>query len=70
VLRGLLAVEAGSVEAARAHFRVALDLWGREDARGRWIPHGWGAGLDFSARPIAQQLLPLMEVEGHHNGEG
>jgi hypothetical protein len=70
VLRGLLAVEAGSVEAAREHFHAALDVWGKVDAGGRWIPHDRGAGLEFAARPIAQQLLPFLEEDGRCRGEG
>jgi hypothetical protein len=51
VLRGLLALEAGAIEAARQHFRAALDVWGSETAAEA------GAGLDFAARPIAQEML-------------
>jgi tetratricopeptide (TPR) repeat protein len=57
VLRGLLALEAGDVEAAEQHCRAALAVWG-SDARART-----GAGLDFNARPIAQYVLRLLEGE-------
>ncbi len=55
VLRGLLALESGAVENAGEHFRAALEVWGgdREAAA--------GAGLDFAARPIAQQMTRLLE---------
>jgi hypothetical protein len=58
VLRGLLALESGAVEDARAHFRAALDTWGGD---GRAAT---GAGIDFPARPIAQQALRLLEEAG------
>jgi tetratricopeptide (TPR) repeat protein len=51
VLRGLLALESGAVETARQHFRAALDVWGGETATET------GAGLDFPARPLAQQMI-------------
>ncbi len=54
VLRGLLALEAGTVEAARQHFRSALSIWDSEAASAT------GAGLDFPARPIAQEMLRRM----------
>ncbi len=57
VLRGLLALEPGLVDDARRHFRSALGLWG--DA-GRATS---GAGLDFRARPLAQQGLRLLEAK-------
>jgi tetratricopeptide (TPR) repeat protein len=56
VLRGLLALESGDVEAARRHFRAALDVW---DGDG---PAAAGAGLDFPARPIAQYAMSLFET--------
>ncbi|HEY7330472.1 MAG TPA: hypothetical protein VH592_22720 [Gemmataceae bacterium] len=55
VLRGLLSLEAGEVEAAKQHFRAALDVW-RSDEEAQS-----GAGLDFPARPIAQEMLRRME---------
>jgi hypothetical protein len=55
VLRGLLALEAGEVEAARPHFRTALQTWGSDSAAAA------GGGLDFPARPIAQGMLRRME---------
>ena len=55
VLRGLLALEAGEVETARRHFRTALELWGSDSQA------VLGAGLDFPTRPIAQQVLGLLE---------
>jgi tetratricopeptide (TPR) repeat protein len=47
VLRGLLAVEAGEMEAARGDLDTAL-----------------GEGLDFPARPLAQQIRSRMKDEG------
>ncbi len=58
VLRGLLALESGAVEDARAHFRAALDVWGSDSRTAA------GAGVDFPARPIAQQVLRLIEEAG------
>jgi tetratricopeptide (TPR) repeat protein len=55
VLRGLLALESGEVEAARHHFRAALDVWGGDG------PAAASAGLDFPARPIAQYGMGLFE---------
>jgi hypothetical protein len=55
VLRGLVAVESGAVETARRHFRAALDVWGSDAATAA------GAGVDFRARPIAQEMLRRME---------
>jgi hypothetical protein len=57
VLRGLLALEPGAVEEARRHFRAALGVWGDT---GRAAA---GAGLDFRARPLAQQALRLLEAK-------
>jgi hypothetical protein len=51
VMRGLLALECGDVEAARGHFRAALATWGNAEAAAN------GGGLDFPARSIAQQML-------------
>jgi len=58
VLRGLLALECGAVESAREHFLTALKTWGGDD------PAATGAGLDFPARPIAQQALRWLEEIG------
>ncbi len=55
VLRGLLALEAGAVEAARDHFGAALRVWGDDHQAAT------GAGLDFLARPIAQYEMRLLE---------
>jgi tetratricopeptide (TPR) repeat protein len=55
VLRGLLALEAGAVEAAKQHFRAALNVWQSEAAAEA------GAGLDFPARPIAQEMLSRLQ---------
>ena len=55
VLRGLLALEAGAVETARQHFRAARDVWGSDTAAET------GAGLDFAARPIAQEMLRRLQ---------
>ncbi len=55
LLRGLLALEGGTVEAAKQHFRSALSIWDSEAAS------AIGAGLDYPARPIAQQMLRRME---------
>jgi tetratricopeptide (TPR) repeat protein len=57
VLRGVLALECGEVETARRHCRAALAVWGAEN---RAAP---SAGLDFAARPIAQQVLGLLSEE-------
>jgi hypothetical protein len=43
--RGLLALERGDVDEAEVAFRLALDLW------------QGGAGLDFKARPLAEDGL-------------
>jgi tetratricopeptide (TPR) repeat protein len=51
VLRGLLALEEGEVDNARIAFRTALALWKDEASVAS------GAGLDFDARPIAQECL-------------
>jgi hypothetical protein len=58
VLRGLLALECGDVDSARAHVRAALDVWGGTDRADT------GAGLDFPARPIAEQVMRLLEGTG------
>jgi hypothetical protein len=55
VLRGVLALECGDVETARRHCRAALAVWGDEERAAT------SAGLDFAARPIAQQVLDLLE---------
>jgi tetratricopeptide (TPR) repeat protein len=54
VLRGVLALEAGAVETARAHFRAALDVWGSASQSRT------GGGLDFPARPVAEHGLRLL----------
>jgi hypothetical protein len=54
-LRGLLATESGSVDAARRHFRAALEVWGSDDQAAT------GAGIDFLGRPFAQQTLRRLE---------
>jgi hypothetical protein len=51
VLRGLLALEAGEVERARAAFRAALAC--SADAPS-------GGGLDFKGRPVAREALGLL----------
>jgi hypothetical protein len=58
VLRGLLALEPGAVETTQRHCRAALAVWG-DDRRA-----ATGAGLDFAARPIAQQVLERMKDDG------
>ena len=55
VLRGLLALEEGEVDNARIAFRAALSLWRDEASRAS------GAGLDFDARPIAQEYLKWLD---------
>jgi hypothetical protein len=57
VLRGLLALESGDVESARRHLRAALDVWGSD------TQVATGAGVDFFARPIAQQTIRLLEED-------
>jgi hypothetical protein len=53
VLRGLLALEAGNVERARAAFRSALAL----------SPERFGGGqLEFNARPVAWDCLALIDA--------
>jgi hypothetical protein len=54
VLRGILAVESGAVETAQQHFRAALEVWGSDRAAA-------AAGLDFPARPIAQEMLRRLQ---------
>jgi tetratricopeptide (TPR) repeat protein len=57
VLRGMLRLEAGDIETARGEFRIALEIWGSEgQARA-------GSGMDFFARPIAQELLRRLEAQ-------
>jgi hypothetical protein len=55
VMRGLLALEPGDVEAAGKHVRAALEVWGDDACAAS------GAGLDFPARPLAQQILRRLE---------
>jgi hypothetical protein len=57
VLRGLLALESGEVEAAREHFHAALKVWGGHSQAAT------GAGLDFPTRPVAQQALRALEED-------
>jgi hypothetical protein len=57
VLRGLLALEAGAVESARAQFRAALAVWGSPRLAAS------AGGLDFPARRIAQHALRLLDRE-------
>jgi hypothetical protein len=47
--RGLLALEQGNADEAEVSFRLALDLW------------QGGAGLDFKARPVAEDGLRWLE---------
>jgi hypothetical protein len=47
--RGLLALEQGDADEAEVSFRLALDLW------------QGGAGLDFKARPLAEDGLRLLQ---------
>jgi len=54
VLRGVLALEAGAVEMAHRHLRAALDVWGGDNQAAT------GGGLDFPARPVAQEALRLL----------
>jgi hypothetical protein len=46
--RGLLALEQGGADDADVAFRLALDVW------------QGGAGLDFKARPLAEDGLRLL----------
>jgi hypothetical protein len=55
VLRGLFALEVGDGDEAEVAFRVALALWRDEAAAAS------GAGIDFTARPVAQGYLKLLE---------
>jgi tetratricopeptide (TPR) repeat protein len=54
VLRGILAVEAGDIEAARKHLRAALEVHGSSGAPS-------AANVDFLARPIAEEMLRRLE---------
>jgi hypothetical protein len=54
VLHGLLAVESGAVETAQQHFHASLDVWGRDGA-------ATAGGLDFPARPIAQEMFRRLQ---------
>jgi tetratricopeptide (TPR) repeat protein len=54
VVRGVLALECGETERAERHFREALALWG---AAGRRFP----TGIDFNARPVAEECLVLIQ---------
>lgn len=55
VLRGLIALEGGAIEEAKRLFQSALDVWGSDTVAEA------GAGLDFPARPIAQEILRRMQ---------
>jgi tetratricopeptide (TPR) repeat protein len=55
VLRGVLALEEGDVDEARAAFRAALTLWQGEPAAAS------GNGLDFGGRAVALGLLAWLE---------
>jgi tetratricopeptide (TPR) repeat protein len=61
-LRGLLALEWGDVETARRHFREALKVWGDDDRAAT------GAGLDFPARPLAEQELRRLSPSRARSG--
>jgi tetratricopeptide (TPR) repeat protein len=54
-LRGLLALESGAVDQARKDFQDALGLWG-DSAKANG-----GGGLNYSARPITQDCLRLLD---------
>ncbi len=54
-LRGMLAVESGAIDQARKNINDALALWG--DA----ATANTGGGLDFPARPIAQDCQKLLD---------
>jgi hypothetical protein len=51
VLRGLIALEMGDVDEAEVALRLAVATWGGEDAVRA------GRGVDFKARPVAQECL-------------
>src|SRR5262249_49021226 len=55
VLRGLLALEEGQTDKARAAFDAAISLWGNETSA------AVGAGLDFNGRAIAQDCLKWLK---------
>jgi len=57
-LRGMLAVEYGAIDQARKDFQDALALWG--DAATAKA----GGGLNFPARPIAQDGQKLLDKAG------
>jgi hypothetical protein len=54
VLRSVLSLECGEVENARRNCRAALAVWGDEDRAAT------GGGVDFAARPIAEQVVGLL----------
>jgi tetratricopeptide (TPR) repeat protein len=54
VVRGLLALERGDAPKAEERFREALAVWQSEEEAAR------GSGLDFSGRPAAQAVLPML----------
>jgi hypothetical protein len=55
VLRAMLALEPGDMEAAQRHLRAALEAWGSDNQVAS------GGGVDYFARPIAQQMIRLLE---------
>jgi hypothetical protein len=57
VLRALLALESGDVDKARQHLRAALAVWSNESQAAT------GAGVDFFGRPLAEQLIRLLDEE-------
>jgi|GEM_PF-705775 tetratricopeptide (TPR) repeat protein/MFS family permease len=54
-LRGILALEYGGIDQARKDFHDALMLWGSEAAVDT------GAGINFPARPLAQDCQKLLD---------
>jgi len=56
VLRGLIALEMGDVDEAEVAFRLALDTWGSEAVERE------GRGIEFNARPVAQECLKWIEL--------
>jgi hypothetical protein len=55
VLRGILALERGEIEAARAALTRALSMWGNEKAAAA------GGHIDFPGRKAAQRMLDLID---------
>jgi hypothetical protein len=64
VMRGLLALEPGAVEDVRQQVGAALEVWG-DAAR-----TASGAGLDFPARPLAQQMLRRLSGDKETRRQG